>query len=187
MRAIATVMAAWLLLGCAAAFAAGGQSAQKSRVSTVQEDDAYGGDEELSLDEQREMLRNELLRDRAADRKARAARASVGESERTRRDLQEAYRKRAEERGRAVLSERGESTGEATEEAKEVSRWARRQGVSSNVEGDGSKKVVVRKRPSRQSYNEMVSSMQAWASGKGTSKSKKSSSSSKKGGDGQSE
>ena len=144
---------------------------QRLRQAAPPAQDGKPGDDS-ELDDERARLRDELLRDRAADFKSRSIQASAGESERMRIGIQEANRKRAEERGRVLLAERGESSGEATEEAKEVSRWAREEQLTDQERARRAAQggsLAGR----RQGYNSMVNGMQAWASGKDVSQARK--------------
>ncbi len=178
MRALALILAACLASLPGAALAAAKGPEEVSAPQQQQQDaqpaaPGNGGfDDKSDLDEERARLRDELLRDRAADFKARSAMASAGESERMRRDLQVANRERAAERGRVVLAQRGEGSGEATEEAREVSTWARQEQLTARERErrafQGGVKV-----DKRQGYNSMVSGMQAWASGKNVSNTRK--------------
>ena len=188
MRISALAIAGWILSGVLAAASAAPaargpeevsldasapESAQDrglQQAATPPQDSSVEDDSEL--DDERARLREELLRDRAADFKSRSIQASAGESERMRLGLQQANRKRAEERGRALLAERGKSSGEATDEAKEVSRWAREEQLTDQERARRSAQgnALASK---RQGYNSMVSGMQAWASGQDVSKARK--------------
>ena len=188
MRISALAIAGWILSGVLAAASAAPAARGPEEVSldaAAPEPDAApqvqqaapppkdGADEDDSLlDDERARLREELLRDRAADFKSRSIQTSAGESERMRLGLQQANRKRAEERGRAILAERGESSGEATEEAKEVSAWARKEQLTDQERARRAAQgnALASK---RQGYNSMVNGMQAWASGQDVSKARK--------------
>ena len=188
MRISALAIAGWILSGVLAAASAAPAARGPEEVSLDASAPEPAHDRELQqaapllqnrsveddseLDDERARLREELLRDRAADFKSRSIQASAGESERMRLGLQQANRKRAEERGRAILAGRGESSGEATEEAKEVSRWAREEQLTDQerTRRAAQGNALASK---RQGYNSMVSCMQAWASGQDVSNARK--------------
>ena len=188
MRISALAIAGWILSGVLAAASAAPAARGPEEVSLDASAPEPAHDRELQqaapllqnrlveddseLDDERARLREELLRDRAADFKSRSIQASAGESERMRLGLQQANRKRAEERGRAILAEREESSGEATEEAKEVCRWAREEQLTDQerTRRAAQGNALASK---RQGYNSMVSGMQAWASGQDVSNARK--------------
>lgn len=126
-----------------------------------------GTDDSKALDDERARLRSELRHNRARDFQARSARSSAGVSEKRRHDLQSVNLKRARHRGKIVLAERGEGIKEAPEEAKTVSNWARHEQLTQqgrqNQAGNGGRKNL----------GSIANVMQAWASGKSISKSKK--------------